>query len=216
MTIYLIRHGKTEANEKHIYCGSTDIPLTDAGRKELENLHYDIENVHFLTSGMRRTDETLRILFGNVPFGTEPRFRELDFGIFEMHSYEELKDTAAYQTWLSGDNQSNIAPSGESGVQMQRRILEAFSEIREDTCVVTHGGVIAVIMEYLFPEENKKRYQWQPKPGGNTRSAVEVTASCLKTFSRHPLGCRLFASGELHIDGWIHKIYILPVQLFTE
>ena len=165
MNIYLIRHGKTEANEKHIYCGSTDLPLTDAGRKELKNLHYDIENVHFLTSGMRRTDETLRILFGNVPFGTEPRFRELDFGIFEMHSYEELKDTAAYQTWLSGDNQSNIAPGGESGVQMQQRVLEAFSEIREDTCIVTHGGVIAIIMEYLFPKENRNRYQWQPKPG---------------------------------------------------
>ena len=26
MTIYLIRHGKTEANEKHLYCGSTDLP----------------------------------------------------------------------------------------------------------------------------------------------------------------------------------------------
>ena len=25
MTIYLIRHGKTEANEKHLYCGSTDL-----------------------------------------------------------------------------------------------------------------------------------------------------------------------------------------------
>ena len=28
MTIYLIRHGKTEANEKHLYCGSTDLSLS--------------------------------------------------------------------------------------------------------------------------------------------------------------------------------------------
>ena len=165
MKIYLIRHGKTEANEKHLYCGSTDLPLTEAGRAELDNLHYDLQNVRFLTSGMKRTDETLRILFGNVPFDTESKLWELDFGIFEMHSYEELKDTAAYQTWLSGDNQSNIAPGGESGVQMQRRVLEAFSGIQEDTCIVTHGGVIAIIMEHLFPEENKNRYQWQPEPG---------------------------------------------------
>ena len=165
MKIYLIRHGKTEANEKHLYCGSTDLPLTEAGRAELENLHYDLQNVRFLTSGMKRTDETLRILFGNVPFDTESKLRELDFGNFEMHSYEELKDTAAYQAWLSGDNQSNIAPGGESGVQMQQRVLEAFSEIQEDTCIVTHGGVIAIIMEHLFPEENKNRYQWQPEPG---------------------------------------------------
>ena len=42
MTIYLIRHGKTEANEKHLYCGSTDLPLSEAGRGELQGVHYEI------------------------------------------------------------------------------------------------------------------------------------------------------------------------------
>ena len=93
MTVYLIRHGKTEANEKYLYCGSADLPLSEAGKAELQNLHYDIKNVRFLTSGMKRTDETLQLLFGDVPYVVDPRFREADFGIFEMHSYEELKDT---------------------------------------------------------------------------------------------------------------------------
>ena len=52
---------------------------------------------------------------------------------------------------------------------MRRRVLEAFSEIREDTVLVAHGGVIAAIMEHLFPEENKNRYQWQPDPGRGYR-----------------------------------------------
>ncbi len=166
MTIYLIRHGKTEANEKHLYCGSTDLPLSDAGRAELEELHYDIRNVRFLTSGMKRTNETLEILFGDMPYEVDPRFREVDFGIFEMHSYEDLKDTPEYQAWLTGDNEANIPPQGESGVQMKERVLAAFSEIQESTCIITHGGVIASIMAYLFPEEGKNRYQWQPKNGG--------------------------------------------------
>ena len=165
MTIYLIRHGKTEANEKHLYCGSTDLPLSDAGTEELQSIHYDIENVRFLTSGMKRTNETLRMLFGDVLYEVDPRFREVDFGIFEMHSYEELKDTPEYQTWLTGDNEANIPPNGESGLQMKERVLAAFSEIKEDTCIITHGGVIASIMEYLFPNEGKNRYQWQPKNG---------------------------------------------------
>ena len=165
MTVYLIRHGKTEANEKHLYCGSTDLPLSKAGRAELQTLRYDIKNVRFLTSGMKRTNETLQILFGDVPFEAEPRFREVNFGVFEMHSYEKLKDTSEYQAWLAGDNEANIPPDGESGIQMKKRVLEAFCEIREDTCIVTHGGVIAAIMEHLFPEEGKNRYQWQPKPG---------------------------------------------------
>ena len=165
MTIYLIRHGKTEANEKHLYCGSSDLPLSVAGRAELQNIRYDIKNVRFLTSGMKRTNETLRILFGDVPYEVDPRFREVDFGIFEMHSYEQLKNRPEYQAWLTGDNDANIPPNGESGAQMKARVLNAFSEIKENTCIITHGGVIASIMEYLFPNEGKNRYQWQPKNG---------------------------------------------------
>ena len=165
MTIYLIRHGKTEANEKWLYCGSTDLPLSERGREELRGISYDIKNVRFLTSGMKRTNETLKILFGDVPYAEDTRFREVDFGIFEMHSYEQLKNTPAYQIWCSGNNEANVPPDGESGAQMRNRVLEAFSGIREDTCIITHGGVIAAIMEYLFPDENKTRYEWQPKNG---------------------------------------------------
>lgn len=40
LKVYLIRHGKTEANEKHLYCGKTDISLSERGKKEL----YDIKS----------------------------------------------------------------------------------------------------------------------------------------------------------------------------
>ena len=165
MTIYLIRHGKTEANEKRLYCGSTDLPLSEKGREELSHIHYDIKNVRFLTSGRSRTNETLKILFGDVPYEEDPRFREVDFGIFEMHSYSELKDSPDYQAWCTGDNEANVPPNGESGQQMKQRVLEAFSEIKENTVIVCHGGVIAAIMEHLFSEENKTRYDWQPPNG---------------------------------------------------
>jgi len=165
MIIYLIRHGKTEANERRLYCGSTDLSLTEAGKAELRNLHYDIQNVRFLTSGMKRCNETMELLFPGIPYEIDPRFREVDFGIFEMHSYDELKDTPEYQAWLTGDNERNVPPEGESGQQMASRVLAAFAQIEEDTCLVTHGGVIAAIMAHLFPHEGKSRYQWQPPNG---------------------------------------------------
>ena len=64
---------------------------------------------------MKRTNETLRILFGNVPYEVDSRFRDVDFDIFEMHSYDQLKDTPEYQQWLTGDNDANVPPYGESG-----------------------------------------------------------------------------------------------------
>lgn len=165
MTVYLIRHGKTLANEQHLYCGSTDLSLSETGKDELCKLKYDLPGAVFVTSGMRRANETLQALFGDVPFETDRRFREVDFGLFEMQSYETLKEDPAYQTWLTGNNEENLPPQGESGAQMKARVMEAFGELRRDTVVITHGGVIAAIMASLFPEEGKNRYQWQPAPG---------------------------------------------------
>lgn len=168
MKLYLIRHGRTAANEAHLYCGSTDLPLSNAGRRELEDLRYPLENVRFLTSGMRRTEETLEILFGPVPHRAEPAFREVDFGKFELRSYEELKDDPDYQNWIAGDNERNTPPGGESGEAQARRVLSALRTLLEegqDTVLITHGGVIATIMAAQFPKEGKNRYQWQPRPG---------------------------------------------------
>ena len=167
--LYLIRHGRTEANEKWLYCGSTDLFLSEKGTEDLKGISYDVPaDTLFITSGMRRTEQTLKILFGDVPHRIDDRFREVDFGIFEMKSYESLKEQEDYQAWISGDNEKNVPPKGESGEQMKVRVLEGLQDLFKEECpvvVVCHGGVIAAIMEHLYPLENKNRYLWQPKPG---------------------------------------------------
>lgn len=173
--IVLVRHGRTTANEKHLYCGRTDLPLSEEGRSELMKLApryagYCNQHTSFYTSGMKRTDETLRILFGETDFSKEAALRELDFGDFEGKSYEELRTDAAYIKWISGDNERNICPGGESGEQMKERVLRAFERILEDDpseriVIVTHGGPIAAILEKLFPDENGSRYDRQPACG---------------------------------------------------
>lgn len=171
--LFLIRHGQTEANAAHLYCGSTDLPLSAAGRQALLALRPRYggcvpSGCLYVTSGMTRTEQTLELLFGPVAHRRDPRLREIDFGAFEMHSYDQLKNDPAYQAWLSGDNMANKAPGGESGRQMEARVWAAFAEMRragQDTVIVTHGGVIAALMERLFPQMGRNRYQWQPAPG---------------------------------------------------
>ena len=179
MTLYLIRHGKTHANEQHLYCGSTDLPLSEEGlaklRTAMMRLHAtanqpsESNGALFITSGMKRTNETLQALFGDVDYREEPRLREMDFGLFEMRSYEELKDDPLYQAWIAGDNHANLTPGGESGQMMLTRALEALHELdafsEKDLVIVTHGGVIAAVMQHLFPREDKNRYEWQPACG---------------------------------------------------
>ena len=165
MNLYLIRHGATRANLERLYCGSTDLPLSTEGAEALKALHYPAPRARYLTSGMRRANETMEILFPGQAYERDSRFREVDFGIFEMKSYEMLKNDPAYLAWITGDNEKNIPPQGESGEMFRARVLTALETLREDTVLVTHGGVIAAIMEALFLREGKNRYQWQPRPG---------------------------------------------------
>ena len=72
---YLIRHGRTRANEAHLYCGSTDLSLSPGGEEELKQLRYRLPPARFLTSGMARTEQTLALLFGEVPHNQAPEFR---------------------------------------------------------------------------------------------------------------------------------------------
>lgn len=170
---YLLRHGMTEANKKRLYCGWTDIPLSEEGRSALlrlrASMHYpDITGLRVYTSGMLRTEETLSLLFGQVPHTPVPGLREMNFGAFEMHGYEELKNDPAYLEWISGENEKKCCPGGESGEDMTERVLTGFTRLLAqdgDFLVLAHGGPIAAIMTRLFPESGKNRYEWQPAGG---------------------------------------------------
>lgn len=170
MRLVLIRHGRTEANEQRLYCGSTDIGLSEAGRNQLleckRTLDYpDIKGLRKITSGMRRTDETMRILFDSEPELRMGCLREMNFGRFEMHSYDQLCSDSDYQAWICDETGDFPTPGGESANGFQRRIIEAASRISEDALVVCHGGVIAALMAHWFPGEGKNMYQWQPEGG---------------------------------------------------
>lgn len=173
MKLYLLRHGITEANEKRLYCGWSDIPLSEEGKAQLELLkkkasYPEISNLKVYTSGMRRAEETLHIIYGDVYHEAVDDFKEMNFGAFEMKSYEELKCTQDYQAWISGCNEKNPCPGGESGEDMKARALRGLKQLiakDEDCLVVCHGGIIACIMEELFPSYKRNRYQWQPEGG---------------------------------------------------
>lgn len=170
---YLIRHGATEANENGLYCGKTDLPLSMAGRAALVRLrgtmHYpNISRLRVYTSGLSRTEETLFLLFGEVPHEPVPALREMDFGAFEMRAYEKLKDEPSYLDWITGDNEKNRCPGGESGEDMEKRVLAGFDRLlaqRGDFLIVAHGGPIAAVMTRFFPGAGRNRYEWQPAGG---------------------------------------------------
>lgn len=189
MRLTLIRHGLTLGNVHKLYYGSTDLPLTKEGEATLlrkrEICNYPTAE-HYFTSGMRRTEQTLELLYGAVPHKALPGLREMNFGAFEMRSYEALRENPAYQTWIQDNMEENRCPNGESAAQATARALAALEPILsfgEDAVCITHGGIIAGLMLSWFPGQ-RHRYGFTPAPGDGY--CVEVQASTAQSFFEIP------------------------------
>ena len=170
--IYLIRHGKTIANEQRLYCGATDLPLSEGGAEEIRL--FKSEGIYpaaelFFTSGLLRTTQTLDIIYGGVNKKAIPEISEYRFGEFEMQSYEDLKEREDYQAWITDETGDIKCPGGESKNRFNKRVTDGFNNILSQAggspaFVSCHGGAIACIMERLCPGA-QNFYEWQPKPG---------------------------------------------------
>lgn len=171
--IHLIRHGQTEANEKGLYIGRTDLPLSPAGLAELLALR--AENgypgaARFFTSPLSRCRQTLEVLYPGCRQEIAEGLAECDFGEWDGCSVQELGRDERFQKWLSGERQE--IPGGESAAAFQSRVTGAFEGIvsellcKGDTeaVICTHGGVIMMLMAaYALPRA--QMHQWAADGG---------------------------------------------------
>ncbi|MDO4834093.1 MAG: histidine phosphatase family protein [Bacillota bacterium] len=193
--IVLIRHGITTGNVQRLYYGSTDVPLAEKGVEMTrllkgQDTYPDSPYAEYYTSGMLRTEQTFELIYGEKPHEVIDNFRELDFGDFEMKSYEELNSRAEYRDWCNTCDDGTPPPNGESIRDFRARVLEGFRELlarhellmlklrnqgREamSICVI-HGGVICAILNSIWPEKYESNfYRWIPDPGHGYMLAME-------------------------------------------
>ncbi|MCL2377753.1 MAG: histidine phosphatase family protein [Defluviitaleaceae bacterium] len=173
MKLHLVRHGKTIANQQRLYCGHTDLPLSESGISELLDLKnqniYPKQADIYITSGLQRTEQTLDLLYGPVERAVMPQLMEYGFGSFEMKSHNDLDGNADYQAWIDDQTGQFACPGGESKQVFSRRVSKGLVVLlakarKVSVLAVCHGGVITYIMEELFPGKHNF-YEWQPQPG---------------------------------------------------
>lgn len=151
--ISVIRHGMTEANEKGIYIGRTDVPLSAKGAGEIASKmdEFFYPSVHRVySSPLKRCTETADILFPETELCISEDMRELDFGDFENKSVDELINNPDYKKWLKGGKNSH-APNGESLEEMTARVYRGLHNIIMDmmndgithSALITHAGIIS-------------------------------------------------------------------------
>ena len=185
--VTLIRHGKTIANEKRLYCGKTDLSLSDSGLEELKKLKESLgypKCGKYYTSGAKRANETFKILYENNEFIELKGFFEYDFGDFEMKSYEDLKENERYINWITDESGEISCPNGESKNNYKKRIQDEFISFINNVknkninsvLLVSHGGTIGTILEEFY-DNSKNFYEWQPSFGEGYKVTVEFFES---------------------------------------
>jgi len=175
--IHFIRHGITEGNAKRWYYGATDIPLLEEGIEALAKLrdsgiYPSADDAVCYTSGMIRTEQTFKTIYGDIPHGTLPLFREMNFGEWECRTFESLKSEPLFDAWVNDTTGTIAYPGGDSIESFKARVVKGADELmkihgkeKPDTIVVCHGGVIAGIMEHCFIDERESFWHWIPQPG---------------------------------------------------
>ncbi|MGN0919874.1 MAG: histidine phosphatase family protein [Alphaproteobacteria bacterium] len=153
--IYFVRHGQTDWNVERRTQGQLDIPLNETGKKEAMECGKKLNSVkidRIIASDLSRAKETANIINGflSLPISYDSRLRELNFGDLQGVVVKDISN----ESWdLLNHNPHKI--HAESLAEVYKRVKSFFDELdtKENTLIVTHGGVIRMAM-YLANHPN--------------------------------------------------------------
>lgn len=176
MSILLARHGETDWNIAKRVQGTTDIPLNENGIKQAQllcdNLERDnVDLCRIYSSCQRRALTTAEIVGSrfNVPVKVIPGLEEMNLGIFEGHTWDEIDMLYPdeLKKWHS-DKRYNKAPNGESYQDLLERLFLALNRIMKeveedinsgrDILIITHGAVIMSLLTLKSDLDFKTSY----------------------------------------------------------
>jgi broad specificity phosphatase PhoE len=162
--IVLVRHGETEANVRGHFAESDEIPLTETGRLQAQNLAIrlarDFKPAALISSAFLRARQTSDIL--SLVLGLESEvlegIHERDFGSLRGHPYSRLAEVMSADDIGDPDKIRTWRPAGgESLEDVRRRAIAALEVLRvryagRQILVVCHGAVIRSICSHITGE----------------------------------------------------------------
>lgn len=163
ITIYYIRHGQTDWNVEGRMQGQINQPLNETGRTQAgrngkalkEALGTRLAAFDFVCSPLQRTRQTMEIArnamqLDPATYRLDKRLIEISFGDWEGKTMPEIKayDPEGHAA-RERDKWGWAPPNGESYEMLYQRIGGWLSDIKRDTVVVSHGGVMRALRKHL-------------------------------------------------------------------
>lgn len=169
MNIYLIRHGQTVSGlnfNEGMQC--PDPALDEMGKEQAILLGQRMQRFAIRTiysSDLERTRQTAQILnrFTYARVVPRPELREINMGEIWLKGWQAFPEFS--EEWSKHEADLPY-PRGECGADVMRRIQPVIDDILagvdENVAIVTHGGVIMVLLSAILGMSQEKRFQFAP------------------------------------------------------
>ncbi len=155
--LYLVRHGQVADGHTDIYNGHNDVDLSPTGVSQCEALAAHLKDVKLAgiyASDLTRTRRGAEIINQGraLAVGTVPEFREINFGVWEGLSFQEIMTRYPEELQQRFADLANFRiPGGESLMDLQARVAPKLAELLqhhagEAFLVVAHAGINRVIL----------------------------------------------------------------------
>jgi broad specificity phosphatase PhoE len=147
MNVFIMRHGETAWSVSGKHTSTTDLPLTDHGRRLAERLKPVLAREAFaqvLVSPMRRARETCALAGLADPAVVDSELVEWNYGEYEGLTPEQIHDKAPH--WLIF---RDGCPGGERPEQVGARVDRVIVRVRAvagDVALFAHGHVLRVLV----------------------------------------------------------------------
>jgi probable phosphoglycerate mutase len=143
--IWLVRHGATEWSGNGRHTGTSDIPLTDEGRRQAAGLFRALDRQRFglvLTSPRGRARETAR-LAGFADASVDDDLVEWDYGDYEGLTTPQIREHDPGWTVFTGE-----CPDGETAEAVgarAARVLARVDRVDGRVLLFSHGHFSRVL-----------------------------------------------------------------------
>lgn len=167
--LILVRHGESELNTENIFFGHLNPSLTSKGKHDLCELKSKLSNYDIVyCSPLKRTIETATLLnHQNSPIIFDDRLKEINFGIFEGLTYNEICQSYPLESkkWISLKSEYKFI-NGESLLDLSKRVQSFVEEIKNTDktyLIITHSGVINVVLSIYLTENLNNFWKFKCK-----------------------------------------------------
>lgn len=161
-TIYLIRHGEAEGNLYRRIHGQFDSNITPLGKRQIAALSRRFAAIPVdacYASDLIRTQTTAQAIYRpkGLPLQLEPRFREINLGVWEDLTFGELYTFQSEEMAVFNNDPVHWQVEGSENFETySSRFVEALDEVAEchsgqTVAIFTHGSVLRGALMRLFP-----------------------------------------------------------------